>query len=416
MKDYFNNPERLYNLFTLKKGCTILCDIDGTIIQHENIPDYSTDIVLLDGALEKMDEWYRDNAYVILTTSRNPDDREKLVKALSKQNIKYDSLVMGLPPGPRYLINDKKPYSEITMAQSFEVKRDVGIKTIGHSFAAVNIKENTVEKTLPADANQTQLNKFAWQFQTLTDLGKVENVKSSIPKVYEFSSHKFSIEFLENHKGVNQFNTFERNQILPYVFNYLTNIYNIENETAAGITSRDWDEWFTNFIDAKIYAKKSDLEKYDLDTSVFDDMKSYLETNYYKVRPTFFARYFHGDLTYENILFNNFDVKFIDFDNDYAWGPIELDLGKLTQSIITKYESWDTPESAITHTEEEFEQVLSFYKSQLTTGSDYVEDKAYFYCIIHLIRMIPYQAQRDVNRCHIALNWVKELFNRLNNK
>lgn len=414
MKDYFNNPERLHNLFTLKKGCTILCDIDGTIIQHENIPDYSTDIVLLDGALEKMDEWYRDNVYVILTTSRNPEDRELLVKALAKQNIKYDSLVMGLPPGPRYLINDKKPYSEITMAQSFEVKRDEGIKSIGHSFAAVSIKENTIEKTLPADANQTQLNKFAWQYQTLSDLGNTENVKAAIPKVYGFTPHKFSIEYLEKHKGINQFDTYQRSVILPYVFEYVNNMYSIENEIIdTEKQSRDWDEWFTNFIDAKIYAKKSDLEKYGLDTSVFEDMKEYLSKNYNTIRPSFFARYFHGDLTYENILFYNFDVKFIDFDNDYAWGPVELDLGKLTQSIVTKYESWDTPESAITDTQDEFDRVLYFYRGFV---GENVIDKAYFYCIIHLIRMIPYQAQRDVNRCHIALNWVKELFNRLNNK
>jgi len=80
MTDNFNNPKRLHNLFTLKKGCSILCDIDGTIIQHENIPDYSKDIVLLDGALEKLDEWYADNAYVVLTTSRNPVDKDLLVK------------------------------------------------------------------------------------------------------------------------------------------------------------------------------------------------------------------------------------------------------------------------------------------------------------------------------------------------
>jgi hypothetical protein len=112
-------------------------------------------------------------------------------------------------------------------------------------------------------------------------------------------------------------------------------------------------------------------------------------------------------------LFYNFDVKFIDFDNDYVWGPVELDLGKLTQSIVTKYESWDNPEEAIQNVEEEFERVLYFYTGFV--GPE-VKSKAYFYCIIHLIRMIPYQAQRDVNRCHIALGWVKELFNRLNNK
>jgi len=137
-------------------------------------------------------------------------------------------------------------------------------------------------------------------------------------------------------------------------------------------------------------------------------MKKYLDTNYHKVKPTYFARYFHGDSTYENILFKDFDTKFIDFDSDYAWGPIELDMGKLTQSIVTKYESWSNPETVIENTDEEFNKVLTSYNELIK--SDYIRSKAYFYCIIHLIRMIPYQAQRDVKRCHIALDWVKKLF------
>jgi hypothetical protein len=108
---------------------------------------------------------------------------------------------------------------------------------------------------------------------------------------------------------------------------------------------------------------------------------------------------------------NPIDVKFIDFDNDYKMGPIELDMGKLTQSIITKYESWDTPETEITETNNEFNQVLNMYNQILQ--SEHIKSKAYFYCIIHLIRMVPYQAQRDVNRCKIALSWIKKLFNEL---
>lgn len=407
MQDYFNNPERLYNLFSLKKGCTIFCDIDGTIIEHENVPSYSSGLVLLEGSLEKMNEWYKDNAYVILTTSRNSNYRAELEKALAESNIKYDALVMDIPPGPRYLINDKKPYSEITMAKSFEVKRNEGIKTIGHSFAAVNIKDNTIEKTLPLDANQTNLNKFEWQYKTMSDLLAIPSVSKSIPKVYDFTPHKFHIEFLENHKGIHEFDTYQRNQILPYVMNYLKSIYDIEY-----IEVDDSKQWLLDFVDAKIYAKMDDFRKYDLDMSIFDDMKDYLENNIHKVTPNSkFARYFHGDSTYENILFNNFDVKFIDFDNDYKMGPIELDMGKLTQSIITKYESWDTPETEITETNDEFNQVLDMYNQILQ--SEHIKSKAYFYCIIHLIRMVPYQAQRDVNRCKIALSWIKKLFNEL---
>lgn len=417
MIDYFNDPERMNTLFVKKNGCVVLCDIDGTITQHENVSDYNKDLVVLDGSIEKLNEWYKNHAYIILVTSRFEKDREKLVKALAKSNIKYDKLVMGLPPGPRYLINDKKPYTDTKMANSIEIKRDEGIKTIGHSFAKINVRENTLTKSLPPDAPEVAVNKFKWQYQTMEELSKIDGVKNAIPKVSNFSSHKFDIEYYENHKGLNEFNAQQRQHILKHILNeYMQKMYKHDfcclfhyNENSPKYVY--WIKWFDDFMNRKVFAKKEILKKYNLDTSVLNKIQKYYKEYYYKIQPQFFTKYFHGDFTYENILFDNFDTKLIDFDNDHDWGPIELDLGKLTQSIITKYESWSLPEIEIKDTDEEFEIVLRFYSSLITER--YIRSKAYFYCIIHLVRMIPFQAKRDIKRCDIAMKWIKELLERL---
>jgi len=128
--EFFGDPERLKKLYISKKASTIFCDLDGTIIQHENIPDYSQGFTLLKGAKEKIDKWRNNYVFIVLITSRDEQFRPEMELMLRNAGIKYEYLIMGLPPGSRCLINDKKPYSNTKMAKSFEVIRDVGITNI----------------------------------------------------------------------------------------------------------------------------------------------------------------------------------------------------------------------------------------------------------------------------------------------
>lgn len=50
-------------------------------------------------------------------------------KQLTDVGLFYDQLVMGLPNGPRVLINDKKPEG-IVSAVAYSIERDGGIKDI----------------------------------------------------------------------------------------------------------------------------------------------------------------------------------------------------------------------------------------------------------------------------------------------
>ena len=108
---------------------TILLDIDGTLLYHNG--DLSNQILsscdVLDGVLEKLNEWNRKGYYIILTTGRKECLRELTNEQLIKQGIFYDKLIMGLPRGCRVLINDSKPNIDVT-AQAYVVKRNEGLR------------------------------------------------------------------------------------------------------------------------------------------------------------------------------------------------------------------------------------------------------------------------------------------------
>ena len=111
----------------LRKQCTIFCDIDGVLIKHR---PHSNQILsknkLLEG-FDKLEAWKSDGHKVILTTARSEKNRESTIKLLRELNINYNELVMGLPAGPRILINDHKPSKPFTnQATGIEIVRDSG--------------------------------------------------------------------------------------------------------------------------------------------------------------------------------------------------------------------------------------------------------------------------------------------------
>ena len=111
---------------------TIICDIDGTLIEHavphiSALESYAPRI--LEGTLDKLNEWERFGYNIILLTGRKESMRRVTESQLSKLGIYYDQLIMGVGGGPRYLINDCKPNGE-EYAISINLKRNEGIKDI----------------------------------------------------------------------------------------------------------------------------------------------------------------------------------------------------------------------------------------------------------------------------------------------
>jgi hypothetical protein len=84
---------------------------------------------LLPGVQEKFQEWREKDYYIILTTARPEGCRSTTESQLVSYGLFWDKLVMGLPVGPRVLINDVKP-SGLQTAIAVNLLRNVGLGDI----------------------------------------------------------------------------------------------------------------------------------------------------------------------------------------------------------------------------------------------------------------------------------------------
>jgi hypothetical protein len=116
---------------------TYFIDIDGTIVCnlsweqlefHSKIPDFVQ--ILLPGVKEFFNN-LNENDVVIFTTARGSEYREMTERTLRHNKIKYNYLMMDLPSGQRYLIND---------TPNVLYKKAIGINVLrNHGMGDINI-------------------------------------------------------------------------------------------------------------------------------------------------------------------------------------------------------------------------------------------------------------------------------------
>ena len=107
---------------------TIFLDIDGTLIaNNRNLYKQSSIRELLPGVRKKLDQWYLDEAVIIVATGRKESMRKETEEQLTELGVFYDQLIMGLGRGLRIVINDTKPDNDSPMAQSYSPKRNTGL-------------------------------------------------------------------------------------------------------------------------------------------------------------------------------------------------------------------------------------------------------------------------------------------------
>ena len=113
------------------KHHTYFFDIDGTIFKYRKFGEYQFEKPeLTPGAWEKLREIRDAGHTIILTTARPESLRLLTVLELEKHVIPYDQLVMGLPRGPRHVINDMSLTIPGPRAIAWNVKRDEGLEKI----------------------------------------------------------------------------------------------------------------------------------------------------------------------------------------------------------------------------------------------------------------------------------------------
>jgi hypothetical protein len=112
----------------MDKKETYFVDIDGTIFIYRKFETYRTSDAEVVPSSKRYLQQKRDEGHmIILTTARPEDMRVHTIMELTKNNIPYDRLVMGIERGPRYLINDMDPNKPGKRAIAINVERNGGI-------------------------------------------------------------------------------------------------------------------------------------------------------------------------------------------------------------------------------------------------------------------------------------------------
>jgi hypothetical protein len=118
----------------------------------------------------------------------------------------------------------------------------------------------------------------------------------------------------------------------------------------------------------------------------------------------------HGDLTLENILYNieHDSIKLIDQSGARYMEPKEFDSAKLLQSLLAKYETWDSREwlskidtDDTLHIPEEFLNLniesYNFILDSFGTNKQKIFTRSVFFLAMYFIRMLPFLLKKSEN-------------------
>lgn len=106
---------------------TWFIDFDGTLVTQKS--HMSDNDVILPATIDFFDKVVQEDDCVVITTARNHDHKSRIEEFLSKNKIRYNVILCGLPTGSRILINDKKPDGTLT-AYAHNLNRDEGINIL----------------------------------------------------------------------------------------------------------------------------------------------------------------------------------------------------------------------------------------------------------------------------------------------
>ena len=452
--EFFGDEERIRTLEGGAPRGTIFCDIDGTLIRHQDKPDYTQPAVLLPGSREKLQGWIAQGYHVVLCTARRQQDEPKIAAMLRELDIPHHRLVTGLPSGARVLINDRKPY-EIFSAQasSLEIARDAGIASLeicptnrptvlrrfeGGSFAETVLLADRgktfVRKRVAKDGNlTTAYQRLRDQFRTLERFAFMD--AGLVPALLgeENNSHEYfyDMEFLAEHRTLADCNSAEQIAALDTLldrFAALLYCQRTRNTAAA-------EGWLLSHLASKIEPKIVALREHEIlrpllsgngvviDGNRLDPLERLLS----RLRaPDVLSQFapkvmspVHGDLTFQNIMVRpDGDVKAIDMEALEGFEATDLDLGKLFQSTHSRYEQWSRVSTPLCErTSNTFHLAYAppppdpallallrkHWSAILDCSDEAVEMKGNFYLGLHLVRMVPFRMQQSVDQASYAL-------------
>lgn len=435
--DFFGTPKSLQDFrFKRAQPYSIFIDIDGTLI-------HQTTRKLLPGTLDKLNYWKSQGHRIILTTAIDKHRIINILSLLKEYQIPYDDIITGLPPGPRFLINDRKPYIPYyCMASGYVIDRDYGIGEIelpiqpptiikllkGASFAQVYLVEDTkrhlrfvrkyISKNGDLEIHADILKRQCEDLKRLFFYKK--NICPKILNEYDSpSEYYYDMEYLEGYQTLSSFNDETIYSVLPKVLEDMNHsIYSYKKQ----IPKEEQIKWLQNYLHEKVYPKFKiiedlhpelhkliHLETIIINNKKYQSIQHYLEhiqlSNY---TPEVICP-IHGDLTLENILYHpeTHDYKLIDPSGARYMDAIEMDIAKLFQSIVCNYASWNDCTDLVKYTQDGY-FINKCYMNDSSKINGLYDDKIYkkgiFYMSTYFVRMVPFMLHKSLEHAlHILL-------------
>tara|TARA_Y100000592_G_scaffold78259_1_gene123009 strand:- start:4928 stop:6967 length:2040 start_codon:yes stop_codon:yes gene_type:complete len=460
--NFYGDKKMLENFVEKRrKQCSVFCDIDGVLVKHSphstcNKEDNET----LQG-ISKLKEWRKDGHKIILTTARNEKYRECTKELLKEIGVSYDDIVMSLPSGPRVLINDHKPSKPfVNQANSVELCRDKGLSGVsidkyitpndvdvikefeGGSFAKTYLIKGAVRKHIvKTKDNMVHYEKLKRQCADLERLNFLwprctPNVICE--KDCEFDYY-FDMEHLYDYKTLADYEEVDRIYALDNLFEGMNSkVYSMSKEI-------DGIGWVNSHLEKKIYPKLENYSKNNkfhylinsgevkINGVKYKGLKHVLESiDKHAIKPKS-IRPIHGDFTFENIMWNKKDIKLIDMDGSDCFDAAELDLGKMCQSVFSRFDMWKNKQDLIhsiktpieftcnsdyfeIHKSELCDKVIEKWSEAIKDDKETIKMKGIFYMCMYFIRFVPFRLKMGEDHALFALIMAVVWLSKITNK
>jgi hypothetical protein len=446
--DFFGTPKQLEHFrFLRTKQYTLFLDIDGVLVHQETK-------ALIVNTIEKIHTWKKEGHRIVLTTA-SPLSMTKII--VEKYHIPYDEILADLTPGPRIIINDRKPYLPYyIMADGITLERNEGIQHIqlSHYDPPLILKELKGASFAKIYLVEKEGKKFVRKFILKTDLLQLEALKRQyedlkrwhyyskgfvptlLTDIETTSYYAFDMEYLDGYETLSTFS--KPYPIIQILLERLfQDVYCYKKPLKQPI------QWLEEYLEIKVFPKFASLPSLSpaieslihhqgiYINSVFYPSLPELLKNipYHEMSPQFICP-IHGDLTLENIMVHpeSKDIKLIDHAGSRYVDAIELDLGKLFQSIICNYHLWKEYPSKVTllsrnhytipelfiHNQDKYKDIQSILEIY-DSNTKLVFLKGLYYMSTYFIRMVPFMYAQSEDQAlfilllaHIHLAYVRD--------
>lgn len=209
---------------------------------------------------------------------------------------------------------------------------------------------------------------------------RTNNLCDYVPKVLKFSENFFSYEKFEGSVVSNMKDCSIVNSLIRYLDDFWVN---------KDVDKKLFEKECYEFYKTKTYERVNKfLDKYpeiDNNTNIINglnclEVKSVLDSLDWKWLANGTPVRYHGDLHFENILYNNLDFKLIDWRQNFGSlldvGDIYYDLAKLFHGLIVSHKMVNDEKYSVTNNFIQIEE--EFYKKEsIKIFENYIKQKNY---------------------------------------